>query len=264
MPMKKFKLQYSLKILFDHEVNNHHFSLKCMPKTEIRQIIDNTRIRLNVDYFSYSNDCFKNRFWYGYKEEIHDNLDVYIEAEAQVDWQNYDFADNLNTVFCLPTKQTVIGKNLAPFLDDCKQACEQMESDYDKALCVMKLVHNCLEYKKNITTIKTTADDAFSYGMGVCQDYAQIVIALLRAMKIPARYVAGVMAGECLTHAWVEFFANGRWYGIDPTNDLLVNDDYIVFSRGRDYKDCLVNKGVFYSPVPVRQKQEILVNVVEV
>lgn len=264
MSMKKFKLQYSLKILFDNEVHNHHFSLKCMPKTEARQMIDNLKIRLNVDYFSYSNDSFGNRFWYGYEEASHKDLDVYIEADAQVDWQKYETDSKLNTVFSLPTSQTQIGENLKPFLADCNEACKAMDNDYDKALCIMKMVHNCMEYKPNITTIKTTADEAYSYGMGVCQDYAQIVIAILRAMKIPARYVAGVMHGEKLTHAWVEVFAKNRWYGIDPTNDLLVNDDYIVFSRGRDYKDCLVNKGVFYSPVPVRQKQEILVNVMEV
>lgn len=264
MSMKNFKLQYSLKILCDNEVNNHHFSLRCMPKTEARQSINNMRIRLEADYFSYSKDCFNNRFWYGYKEAVHKDLDVYIEADAQVDWQKYASDSKMNTIFRLPTKQTTIGENLKVFLADCIEACKDMQSDYDKALCVMKLIHSRMKYKKNITTIKTTADEAFSYGMGVCQDYAQIALAILRAMGIPARYVAGVMAGEAFTHAWVEVFANNRWYGIDPTNDLLVNDDYIVFSRGRDYKDCLVNKGIFYSPVPVRQEQEILVNVMEV
>lgn len=88
--------------------------------------------------------------------------------------------------------------------------------------------------------------------------------AITRKLKIPSRYVAGIMMNESTTHAWVEIFANNRWYGFDPTNNLLVNDTYLVFSRGRDYKDCLVNRGIFFSPFFARQSQTIFLNVEEV
>ena len=96
---------------------------------------------------------------------------------------------------------------------------------------------------------------------GVCQDYAHILIALLRMMRIPARYVVGMMIGEGFSHAWVEMEADGRWYGLDPTNDVLVGENYIKISHGRDYNDCIVNKGVFTGMAS--QKQDISVIVCE-
>lgn len=262
--MKNMYMDYHLKISFDNKINHHFFSLRCLPKTEPRQIISDVRISLDADYFSFSKDSFGNRFWYGYKEQESTELNLHVTAKALVNWQKYDFDNHLNDVFCLPTSQTTIDENLLPFYQSCLIKTENISNDYDKCLCIMQMVHNTMSYVPEITNIKTTADEAFSLKKGVCQDYAQIMLAITRKMKIPSRYVAGVMLNEKFTHAWVEVFVNKRWYGLDPTNNLLVNDAYIVFSRGRDYKDCLVNKGIFFSPVAVKQSQNIILKVEEV
>ena len=55
--------------------------------------------------------------------------------------------------------------------------------------------------------------------------------------------------------------AEGKWYGLDPTNDVLVGENYIKISHGRDYNDCIVNKGVFTGMAS--QKQDIKVIVCE-
>ena len=108
----------------------------------------------------------------------------------------------------------------------------------------------------------TTAEKALSGGSGVCQDYAHIMLALLRMDRIPCRYVAGMMMGEGSSHAWVEVWDDKRWIGYDPTNKKLVNEDYIKISNGRDFADCLVNQGIFTGNVT--QTQEISVIVEEV
>lgn len=262
--MKNMYMDYHLKISFDNEINHHFFSLRCLPKTQSRQIINDVRISLDADFFSISTDCFGNRFWYGYKEHKSRELNLHVTARASVDWQKYDFDNHLNDVFCLPTLQTIIGENLQVFYQKCLFETKHMSSDYEKCLCIMQLIYDTMSYVPQITNIKTTADEAFSLKKGVCQDYAQIMLAITRKLKIPSRYVAGVMLNEKFTHAWVEVFINDRWYGFDPTNNLLVNDDYIIFSRGRDYKDCLVNKGIFFSPRAIKQSQSILLNVEEV
>ena len=262
--MKNFRVEYRLRLTTDHEINHHFFSLRCLPKTEARQAAQHTRIRINADYFSYSEDCFGNRFIYGYKDAPSQVLDLYMESQVKVDYLQYDFDDRLKSVFKLPTHQTQIGANLEEFAAICARKTELLPNDYEKCLAVSKFVHEAMQYEKGATDIKTTADEAFGLHRGVCQDYAQIMLAVLRFLGISARYVAGAMEGEKLTHAWVEAFAGGRWYGFDPTNDLLVNDQYIVFSRGRDYRDCLVNKGIFYSPISAAQKQEVTVNVMEI
>ncbi len=71
---------------------------------------------------------------------------------------------------------------------------------------------------------------------------------------VPARYVSGYLyvagveglRGEQATHAWVEcLLPSGRWLGVDPTNDVLVNDRYIAVHSGRDYSDVTPTRGVY-------------------
>ena len=93
----------------------------------------------------------------------------------------------------------------------------------------------------------------------MCQDYAHIMLSLLRMEGIPARYVVGMMTGEGSSHAWVEALCNGYWYGFDPTNNKLVNADYIRVSCGRDSADCSVIRGNFYGCVTQRQNEKVVV-----
>ena len=118
------------------------------------------------------------------------------------------------------------------------------------------------DYISEATDIETTAAEALRLGKGVCQDYAHIMTAVMRYMKIPARYVNGLMIGEGFTHAWVEVYVNGGWYGFDPTNDLHIDEYYIKFAHGRDYGDCTVDKGRFLGNAS--QKLNIFVNVEDI
>ena len=114
--------------------------------------------------------------------------------------------------------------------------------------------HKLLKYKKNVTTVSTTATEALKLKCGVCQDYAHIFIAFARANRIPARYVSGYLNqgkkffGSSFMHAWVEaFIPDLGWIGFDPTNNLLVDENYIKVSHGADYLDCTPIKGVLKS-----------------
>ena len=69
------------------------------------------------------------------------------------------------------------------------------------------------------------------------------------------------MTGEGATHAWLEIFAGGQWLGIDPTNNRIVDDQYIKLSEGRDAADCIIDKGVFFGNVS--QSQSVLVRVTQ-
>ena len=114
-------------------------------------------------------------------------------------------------------------------------------------------------YDKGATQIHETAEKALTIGRGACQDYAHIMLALLRAEHIPARYVVGMMQGEGASHAWVEVLCRGYWYGFDPTNQKLVNDDYIRVSCGRDSGDCPVIRGSFYGCARQIQNESVTV-----
>ena len=56
--------------------------------------------------------------------------------------------------------------------------------------------------------------------------------------------MVGMMVGEGETHAWVEVYHEGSWYGVDPTNNRLADENYIIISRGRDFADCGINRGL--------------------
>jgi len=109
------------------------------------------------------------------------------------------------------------------------------------------------KYRKGITTIESTLDDIWSIKSGVCQDFAQILLVMLRLVHIPARYVSGYicpnttgMRGEGATHAWVEAFLPGYgWLGLDPTNNCVVNETHVRLAVGKNFTDCSPVKGTY-------------------
>ena len=115
-------------------------------------------------------------------------------------------------------------------------------------------VRGLLEYRPGSTGVATCAARAAADGAGVCQDFAHVGLAVLRAAGIPARYCSGYLvphddpeadrplAGE--SHAWVEVWT-GRWWGLDPTNDLDVGPRHVLVARGRDYADVAPLRGVY-------------------
>ena len=102
-------------------------------------------------------------------------------------------------------------------------------------------------YVKQSTTVDSPIEDALRSKQGVCQDFAHIMISLLRDIRIPARYVSGYLyhgsnnedrSSDGATHAWVEALIPGLgWVGFDPTNNLLVGERHIRTAIGRDYAD---------------------------
>lgn len=108
-------------------------------------------------------------------------------------------------------------------------------------------------YTKGITNIETTVDEILEIRKGVCQDFAHVLLQLLRTAGIPARYVSGYICpnesglrGEGATHAWVEIYTPTQgWLGLDPTNNIWTMDNHVKLSVGRNFYDCTPVKGTF-------------------
>jgi transglutaminase-like putative cysteine protease len=115
-------------------------------------------------------------------------------------------------------------------------------------------LYNLFDYTPNSTRVDSPIDDALRSRRGVCQDFAHIMIALVRQLQIPCRYVSGYLyhaaqshdrstAGA--THAWVEaYLGEVGWVEFDPTNDLLSCERHIRVAEGRDYADVPPTRGV--------------------
>jgi transglutaminase-like putative cysteine protease len=114
-------------------------------------------------------------------------------------------------------------------------------------------VYNNFKYIKGITTVETTLDEIWDLKAGVCQDFAHILLVMLRLLGIPARYVSGYVCphdsslrGEGATHAWVEaYIPFYGWLGLDPTNNCIVNDLHVRLAIGRNFSDCSPVKGTY-------------------
>jgi transglutaminase-like putative cysteine protease len=114
-------------------------------------------------------------------------------------------------------------------------------------------VHRSLTYVQKSTAVNSPIDQALRARQGVCQDFAHIMITLVRKAQIPCRYVSGYLyqsgetadrVAEGATHAWVEaLFPNLGWVGFDPTINLLVGEQHIRTAVGRDYADVAPTKG---------------------
>jgi transglutaminase-like putative cysteine protease len=105
------------------------------------------------------------------------------------------------------------------------------------------------QYARDVTQASSPIDDVLEQGKGVCQDFAHLMIAIMRSFGVPARYVSGYIHRvnkESQSHAWCEvWLPDLGWLGIDPTNDRVVGEPFIKVATGRDYTDVPPNKGIY-------------------
>jgi transglutaminase-like putative cysteine protease len=114
-------------------------------------------------------------------------------------------------------------------------------------------IHDHMDYDPDVTHVHTTIEEIVRLAAGVCQDFTHLMLACVRSQGIPARYVSGYLyggeggvRGDQATHAWLEcLLPDGRWLGLDPTNDLLANDRYIRVHTGRDYSEVAPTRGIY-------------------
>lgn len=121
------------------------------------------------------------------------------------------------------------------------------------ALVLSEYVYDNFIYEKGVTNIETPIEDIWHLKTGVCQDFAHMLLVMLRMFKIPARYVSGYVCpkesgvrGEGATHAWAEaYIPFYGWLGLDPTNNTIVTDGHVRIAIGRNFADCTPVKGTY-------------------
>ena len=126
----------------------------------------------------------------------------------------------------------------------------------EACLDLMARVHKDFRYDTTVTDVSTPVDRVFAIRAGVCQDLAHLMIACLRALGLPARYVSGYLLtepppgqarllGADASHAWLSVYCPGQgWTDLDPTNNLIPKDGHITLGWGRDYGDVAPINGI--------------------
>jgi transglutaminase-like putative cysteine protease len=140
-----------------------------------------------------------------------------------------------------------------PGLAELAEQLAATRSPHETALALCAAVHDQMTYLPGSTGVHTTASEAWPARVGVCQDYAHVVVGALRHIGLPARYVSGYLhpdrnapTGQAAigeSHAWVEWWLD-EWAGHDPTNDADIGEWHILVGRGRDYADVPPIRGL--------------------
>jgi transglutaminase-like putative cysteine protease len=124
------------------------------------------------------------------------------------------------------------------------------------ALELTRRIHRDFQYEPGSTHVATPLSEVLKTRRGVCQDFAHLQIAMLRALGLPARYVSGYVynrpsgdgpatSGADASHAWVGLYsARLGWVDFDPTNGVIPTDEHVTLGWGRDFSDASPLKGV--------------------
>jgi len=261
--LKTVSFQYQTELIFSSPASEHRFLLRILPQSDGRQRIKNLSWHIDPSpTVWHTGDGFGNNALSGFINAPHSYFRFGIEGTAEVSGEPHTMPGTLRGVpphvLLYPTELTQARGVLVDFYNKLEQSAPggappdgappgnaATDGILERVYYFSHAVHTCLRYERGITANTTTAQEAFELGSGVCQDYAHILLALLRRSGIPCRYVAGLASDYGETHAWVEAWIGDRYYGVDPTRDKLVDEGYIALSRGRDFEDCSVERGIF-------------------
>ena len=127
---------------------------------------------------------------------------------------------------------------------------------------LMERIHADFAYETQATDASTPALEALQLRKGVCQDFAHVMLACLRSLGLPGRYVSGYLltepppgqaglVGSDASHAWASVYVpgdgvRGEWMDLDPTNNRAPGEDYVTLAAGRDYSDVSPIRGVIH------------------
>ncbi len=277
--MPIFRIHHITKYEYDRPVkesiNNIMIYPYLSPEQEVLQhevnITDRPEVFQYTDYWGNRNGSF-NLLRPHRELVIESKLVVRTLVPEQVASAHNAYARDMaqlsqNNLHLLELEKISAVKSLA-------QMQEYVAQLFDPGKDIQTLVENTCHfifseftYIKGITTIESTVDEILEKKAGVCQDFAHVMLELLRMMQVPARYVSGYicpnkngMRGEGATHAWVEaYIPGGGWMGIDPTNNVWATNHHVKLAVGRDFRDCSPVKGTFKGPA--KQSLSVYVSV---
>ncbi len=145
----------------------------------------------------------------------------------------------------------------------------------EAVLDLMHRIHDDFAYKAGSTTLSTKVSDLLATRTGVCQDFAHLMVASLRSLRLAGRYVSGYLATrpgpekprrveDAASHAWVGcWIPDAGWLYLDPTNDRLIDDSHATLAWGRDYGDVTPVRGVIFTEAK-KSRMEVSVDMAEV
>lgn len=241
-----------MKLMVNHQTHyrytevarNSVQSIKMMPQSSRHQSVENWHISVPGQY-SCQRDAFNN-LWITATQR-HDYRYLTIMAQGVVDLYatevGYVETDLSPMIFLQRTEMTRCDLTMSDFAHSVVVA-----KDRKSLIVLSEKILEQVPYQPESTSVTTSAIEAFYAGQGVCQDHAHILIAMCRALQLPARYVSGYIYDEnqphLASHAWAEIFVDNEWYCFDVSNQRFTPQNHIYVAVGRDYLDVAPVRGI--------------------
>lgn len=178
-----------------------------------------------------------------------------VAAVARMGRNSRDVSAASPANYLFPSPMIAFDRAIA---DWCASSLSPERGTLDGAMELALRIRDDFAYDPDATKTETPPAEAFARRVGVCQDFAQVMIAGLRAHGLPAAYVSGYLrtlpppgqprlVGADATHAWVLVWSGPEqgWVGIDPTNGIWMAGDHVVMAIGRDYSEVAPIDGIF-------------------
>jgi transglutaminase-like putative cysteine protease len=279
MALNRYKLAHVTLFSYDGPVSQSYNELRLRPRHDESQSC--VSFRLTTIPFSRPTaylDYFNN--WVHQFHILPEHKELRLESEAVVlvhpsrPWLNRDVSmselDQRRESLADEFHDWMAPSQYCPHLPDLTPLVKEIEARGKDTVrgfadAAQKLVHEKFTYKKGATHVHSSVQDILETRAGVCQDFAHLLIALLRHRGIPARYVSGYLVprsektaedgaphamenivGGQASHAWVQCnLPEYGWIGLDPTLGEFSDEQHIVVARGRDYGDVPPVRGVY-------------------
>jgi transglutaminase-like putative cysteine protease len=282
-----FRVTHRTEYRYSTPVAEAHLELRLTPPTRENQQIKRFQLSLEPNTtFSEYDDYFGNRVAAVSLPFRHSRLNVRSEAvvetarpslpqtslELSVQEARQILHGALPFVFdyLQPTDMVRIGREAGQWARRYLRGRDNLKNGLE---AVMRAVHANFKYRKGITNFRTDVTIIWKERAGVCQDFAHVMLSVLRTAGLPSRYVCGYietasgldpqpqgrrLIGSIATHAWVEVFLPGQiWVALDPTNNMWCNEQHIAVSFGRDAGEASPIRGTFKGSGTQRMKVQV-------
>ncbi|MGC6430591.1 MAG: transglutaminase family protein [Jejuia sp.] len=278
-----YKVSHTTSYKYENGVTFCHNIATIKPKTVLGQNVVDYNLKINPQptEFSERKDFFGNTITRFSIQEHHKELLVTAESTIEKDYTLVpDIKQSISGLtITLEEGKSYLNKQTPELLEIRQFILESIliakitseirayaavsfkpnRSIFEAAFELMQRIYTDFEFNPDVTNVATPIQEVMTKKKGVCQDFAQIAIACVRAVGLPARYVSGYietlpppgkekLVGADASHAWFSvYIPTFGWVDFDPTNNQIPKNQHIITAYGRDYYDVPPLKGVIFS-----------------
>lgn len=241
-----------MKLMVNHQTHYHYSEIACnsiqyikmVPQSSAHQTVHNWDISV-PGVHDVQRDIFDNIWMTSSQRFNYLNLTIMAQGIIELSPQS-----GVNHALHLPVElflqHTSATQCSVEMLDFAMSIISNKTLNSLRVLSERILSH--VSYLPESTTVQTTAEHGFELKNGVCQDHAHIMVAMCRALGLPARYISGYLydnnSPHLASHAWAEVYLDEKWHCFDVSNQIFEPNTLIYVAIGRDYFDAAPVRGI--------------------